>query len=77
MDEHAEACLTPPCHARVALGCCFSILDCGDGVICADGDVLTLNLGEQRKRKCEQRHNGGDYAAIDLQGTSPMGELMA
>ncbi len=38
VDEHAEAGFAPPCHAGVALGGGFGVLDGGDGVVGGLGD---------------------------------------
>ena len=47
VDEHAEARLSPPGHACVALRGGFGILNRGDGMSGRHGDTLTLYLGER------------------------------
>ncbi len=46
VDEHAEACISPPGHACVTLRGGLGILNRGHGMSGRDGDMLALYLGE-------------------------------
>jgi hypothetical protein len=71
VNEHAEAGLTPPGHARVALRGGLCVLNRSHGVIAVDCDVFSLNLcGRWKRIRDEQKKDDGKRAAIDLQETS-------
>ena len=51
VDEHAEAGVAPPAHARVPLGRRLRVLDCSHRMVRIGGNVLVLGLRPGRECK--------------------------